>query len=648
MDLELSRLTNALPGLIWTALPDGRADYVNHRWIEYTGLSEAEALGLGWHSTIHPDDLPVILAHWLASRETGSATEVEARLRRHDGEYRRFIFSAAPLKDETGRIIKWCGINTDIEDRARAEEAQALRQITEAQRLSQTGSFTADVWADRHYWSEELHRIFEIESGIEISVNMVRERIHPDDLESFDTSFARAVADRTPYDQFFRITPPSGKLKHLHVVAQFADEIAGRPLFIGAIRDVTESKTAENALREREAELRRAYGRLMEAQRISKTGSFTWDLVADEHDWSEEIYRIFGFEPGSKVSMGMIQAAIHPEDLPLVEGVLGRAAEGGDFELAFRLSGPGGELKHARVVARRMEQIADRPVFIGALQDMTESKLAEEALNQARAELAHVARVTALGALTASIAHEVNQPLAGIITNASTCLRMLAADPPNLDGARATAQRTIRDGNRASEVIQRLRSLFARGLPRTEAVDLNETARDVLALCSSELQRSRVIVRTEFAEDLPAVRADRVQIQQVILNLLLNAADAMGQVDDRPRDLLVATGRGEADQPTLWVRDSGTGIDASDLERLFDAFYTTKATGMGIGLSVSRSIIEGHEGQLWATNNDGPGASFAFSIPAAVEPLTPGEGWSDSRDAAAAPRDPEGTHRGTE
>lgn len=621
--LELGRLVDALPGLVWTALPDGRADFVNRRWLDYTGMVEAEALGGGWYSAIHPDDLPLVSQHWVRARETGCATEVEARLRRRDGQYRRFILSAAPVTDGSGRVTRWCGINTDIEDRARAEEAQALKQITEAQRLSQTGSFTADVWADRHYWSEELYRIFEIDPGTTISVNLVRDMIHTDDLPEFDSSFARAVAQRTPYDQVFRIATRSGRLKHLHAVAQFADQITGRPLFIGAIRDVTESTVVENALRASEGELRRAYGRLMEAQRASKTGSFTWDVLADEHDWSDEIYRIFGFEPGTRVTMERIRGAIHADDMPQVEAVIALAAEGGDFEVSFRLAdGPAG-VRHARVVGRRMEPAQDRPVFIGAVQDVTASRTAEEALSQARAEIAHVARVTALGALAASIAHEVNQPLAGIITNSSTCLRMLAADPPNIDGARATAQRTLRDGNRASDVIKRLRALFSRGLPSVEPVDLNETAREVLAICSGELQRSGVTVRTGLADGMLVVRGDRVQLQQVILNLLLNASDALGGGGKGPREVLVATCRTEDGHPTLSVRDTGSGIRADAFERLFDPFYSTKANGMGIGLSVSRSIVEAHDGRLWATNNEGPGATFAFSLPGAAPEDSP-------------------------
>jgi signal transduction histidine kinase len=217
--------------------------------------------------------------------------------------------------------------------------------------------------------------------------------------------------------------------------------------------------------------------------------------------------------------------------------------------------------------------------------------------------------------LTASIAHEVNQPLSGIITNASTCLRMLAADPPNVEGARETARRTIRDGNRASDVITQLRALFAKTEPANEPVDLNEAIHEVIALLRSEFQTSRVILRAELGDDLPRVAGDRVQLQQVILNLLKNASDAMSSIDDRPRQLVIRTEREENDCVCLSVQDVGVGFKPQDEDRFFDAFYTTKSGGMGVGLSVSRSIIENHHGRLWATANNGPGATFSFSIP---------------------------------
>jgi PAS domain S-box-containing protein len=256
------------------------------------------------------------------------------------------------------------------------------------------------------------------------------------------------------------------------------------------------------------------------------------------------------------------------------------------------------------------------PQFLMALsEDVTEQQEARVALDKARSDLAHVVRVSTLSALTASIAHEVNQPLSGIVTNASTCLRMLDADPPNLEGARETARRTVRDGNRASEVITRLRALFSKKSAAFESFDLNEAAREVIALSESELQRNGVIPRLDLAAGLPSVLGDRIQIQQVILNLIRNGSDAMSTVADGPRELQIKTERNESGGVRLSVRDTGVGIDPKVEEKLFEAFYTTKGDGMGIGLCVSRSIMESHQGRLWAIRNEGPGTTFTFSIP---------------------------------
>jgi PAS domain S-box-containing protein len=751
MEIELSGLIDALPGLVWTTTPDGSVDFINQRWREYAGLTIDEVRADGWKSAIHPDDMPLAQAKWDSLFAAGEAGEVEVRLRRFDGEYRRFSIKTSPLTDESGRIVGWCGINTEIEDLLRAEEEarehrqryqqivdglpgivalftpegritfcnrqmleyldqtlegvqakasaynfhpddrdavlaewaacvgsgrpffaearleradgvfrwhrtrvyplrdaagrievwyglsidieetkqaeaelaaekielrQAYQQLTEAQRLSQTGSFTVDIAADHHIWSQELYPIFEFEPGSAISFERVRAAIHPDDLAQFDGGLARAAAGRAGFDGYFRIITPGGRQKYLHCVAHLISQEGDTPVFVGALQDVTAARLAEEALKASEAELKRANRYLTGAQRLSRTGSFTWDPERDEHNWSEENLRIWEFDAETRIGTAVL-AAIHPEDLPHFEAVHTRALQtGGDYELFYRIVTRSGAVKHVHTVGERQPDVTDRFLFIGATQDVTESRLAEDALTRARAELAHVARAATLSALTASIAHEVNQPLAGIITNASTCLRMLAADPPNLDGARATAQRTIRDGNRASEVIHRLRGMFARKQATTEAVDLNEAAREVLALSASELQSARVVQRFDFAADLPAVLGDRVQLQQVILNLILNAADAMRAVDDRPRNLWLATARDDPGGVTLSVRDEGVGIDAQSVERLFDPFYTTKSEGMGIGLAVSRSIIQSHDGRLWATpNGDRPGATFAFSIP---------------------------------
>jgi PAS domain S-box-containing protein len=366
--------------------------------------------------------------------------------------------------------------------------------------------------------------------------------------------------------------------------------------------------------------LKRSEAFLAKGQRLSLSGTFSWRVATDEVTVSDQYYRMFELDPDKPISVELICSRVHPEDAPLLFEMIDQARrEGSAFDHEHRLLMPDGSVKYVALVASATRNEQGQVEYIGAVQDITRRRLSEEALGKARSELARVARVTSLGALTASITHEVSQPLFGIITNASTCLRMLTADPPNIDGAVETVRRTIRDGNRASEVITRLRAMFSKKDPTNESVDLNEATREVIALSSNELKRSRVILRPEFSDDLPHVTGDRVQLQQVILNLLLNASDAMSGVDDRPRQLVVKTERDEADRVRMTVQDSGVGVEAESVDKLFEAFYTTKNGGMGIGLSVSRSIIENHRGRLWAEPNDGPGATFSFSIPLSAE-----------------------------
>ena len=384
-------------------------------------------------------------------------------------------------------------------------------------------------------------------------------------------------------------------------------------------QDITAHKQAAAAKDLRsEKELRRSEAFLAEGQRLSLTGSFSWNVATDEIIWSDELYRIYGLESSVPVTLGLIRTRVHPEDVSLLERmkVVDQAPDGGKgFEWQYRLLMPDQSIKYMHAVAHATRDRNGQVEYIATVQDVTARRMAEEALAKSRSELAKVSRVMSLGVLTASIAHEVNQPLSGIITNASTCIRMLTTNPPNVGGALETARRTIRDGYRASDVITRLRALFGKRDPTAEPVDLNDATREVIALSLSDLHRQRVVLRIDLTDDLPPVKGDRVQLQQVILNLLRNASDAMAGVEDRPRDLMIRTERDEGERVRLTVQDAGVGLKSEDVDKVFEAFFTTKQGGMGIGLSVSRSIIENHQGRLWAERNDGPGTTFSFSIP---------------------------------
>jgi PAS domain S-box-containing protein len=392
------------------------------------------------------------------------------------------------------------------------------------------------------------------------------------------------------------------------------------PSFTGYLRDITERKKSEEKLRESELNLR---------QMTETIPEMLWSATPEGAiDYcNDRVLDYTGF-PAEEIMGNGWKKILYPDDVDQTVRVwMSCVTTGAPYQVEVRIFHAADRTYRWCVTSALPLLDQQRRIlkWYGTVVDMHDWKQAQEELRNTQAELAHMTRVMTMGELAASIAHEVSQPLSGIITNASTCLRMLAADPPNIDGARETALRTIRDGNRAADVITRLRALFSKTSNMTQSVDLNEATQEVIALLQSELQRSRVILRMELYDDLPPVTGDRVQLQQVILNLLMNGSDAMSVIDDRPRQMLIRTERDEGNRVRLTVQDAGVGIEPQSVNKLFKAFYTTKSNGMGIGLSVSRSIIESHHGRIWAAqNNDGPGATFSFSIPCRPESLTGG------------------------
>src|ERR1700676_3865505 len=385
------------------------------------------------------------------------------------------------------------------------------------------------------------------------------------------------------------------------------------PSVLRALREATqrgERKRAEESLRQSEAYL-------AEAQRLSKTGSFGWRPSTGELLWSEETFRIFQYDRSTKPTLEVILQRIHSEDTALVKQTIERASQDGkNFEHEYRLVMPDNSVKYVHVVAHALSDKSGRIEFVGAVMDVTERKCAEEALRQAQADLAYMSRVTTMGELTASLAHEIRQPISAAVTNAKTCLRWLGRDEPNVAEACEAASRIVKDVTRAADIIGRISSLFKKGALQRELVDVNELIQEMIVLLRSEANRYSISIRTELAEGLPKVMADRVQLQQVLMNLMLNAIDAMKETSGGSE--LAIKSETDDGQLLISVSDTGVGLLSEQGDQIFKAFFTTKDNGTGMGLPISRSIIESHGGRLWGASNSGRGATFQFTLPATV------------------------------
>jgi C4-dicarboxylate-specific signal transduction histidine kinase len=379
--------------------------------------------------------------------------------------------------------------------------------------------------------------------------------------------------------------------------------------------DVTDRKRAEDALRRS-----RAY--LDEAQRLSVTGSFGWRIADNFTVWSQETYRIFELDPALKPTVELVLGRTHPDDVPLVRSMIERMAnEDRELDYEHRLLLPDGTIKHLHVRTHRGRFESGEAEVVGAVMDVTAAREAEEALRRAQAELAHASRVATLGELSASIAHEVNQPLTAIVASGNAAVRWLNREVPERARAIGSMTRVISEAHRASQVILRIRELAKKAEPVMAQVDVNSLVVDVLVLINREATGLGVELRSQLAPELPPALGDRVQLQQVLINLVINGIQAMAAVTDRARVLVVRTQRHDANQILVAVEDTGIGIDNENLDRLFGAFYTTKPDGMGMGLSISRSIVETHGGSIQATRNSGPGMTFQFTLSVYREPV---------------------------
>jgi PAS domain S-box-containing protein len=483
--------------------------------------------------------------------------------------------------------------------------------LAEAQRLTHTGSWAWRVaGGDAVHLSEEWYRIFgfDPEDGPP-AFEQLLERTHPEDRAKWRAAIDRAIAEKSEYEVEFRILLPDGSVKHIHTVGHPVLNACGDLVqFVGSSTDITERKRAEQATLLLAAIVESSHDAI-----VSK------NLNGVITSWNKGAERLFGYTAEEAVGQN-ITLIIPPErryeERTIVEQ-LTRGERVDHFETVRMRKD--GSLLDVSLTISPMKDASSRVVGASKLaRDITERKRAEEALRQAQTDLAHASRLTTMGEFTASLAHEVKQPIAAVVTDANTCVRWITRDEPDLKEAREAAWRIVKDAKRASEIINRVGLLFKKGIPQRELVDVNEVAREMIVLLGDEASRHSISVRTELAEDLPRVIGDRVQLQQVLMNLIVNGVDAMHNVDGL-RELTIKSQLAENNELLLSVSDTGVGLPPQQADQIFNAFFTTKPQGTGMGLSISRTIVESHGGRLWAADNSPRGASFRLSLPAKIE-----------------------------
>jgi PAS domain S-box-containing protein len=621
---ELQTALDTIPVLICTARPDGEPESVNKCWREYTGLALDETKDHGWVSAVHPEDLERFVEKWRTIIASGKPGDAEVRLRRFDGDYHRFFVRAVPHRDGSRRItrwlIRWYPTNA-VEDISKAgaqirHVEDELRAILNNAPVLAWSTFP-DGWTD--FLNERWLSTFNISWEEALGFGWAR-LIHPDDTANMLKQWQTSVLNGVPFATEARFRCFDGKYRWFLNRADPLRDKTGKVIkWYGTNFDIEDLKQTETRLRRSEAYL-------TEAQRLSLTGSFGWIPSTGEIHWSEESFRIFQYDPSVKPTVKLALRRVHPDDHAFVREAIDEASRGEtNFDLTHRLLMPDGSIKYVHVRSRAVRDAEGNFEVVGAITDITATKKAEEALHEnerrlheAQAELSHIGRVATLGELTASITHEVNQPLSAIAANAAAAQRWITRSTPDIEEARSTIERIAREAHRAAAVISRMRELYKKADPKKVCLDINDVINDAMLLLRREATSSQVSLELELASGLPAVLGDRVQLQQVIINLSMNGIQAMANIADRPRELLIRSKQDEADQVVVAVQDLGSGIDPEIADKLFSPFLTTKPNGMGMGLSICRSIIEAHGGRVWAARNSGPGTTFNFTLETCV------------------------------
>ena len=627
---ELRDLVENMPAMAGVLLPDGSHPYLTNQWREYSGLSVAETDSEGWRLTVvHPDDIDSHVEKFRAAAAAKKPFENEVRLRRAvDGEYRWFLVRIAPLCDERGNIVKWHGVLTDIEDRKRAE--QELRDVVE--------TMPTMVWIARTDGSNEFaNRPWQEYTGLahEGTVGSGwQDVVHPADLQRHLEKWRASLATGEPFENELRYRRAAdGEYRwFLSRAVPLRDGKGEIVRWYGVSTDIEDRKRAEEALRRSETYL-------TDAQRLTHTGSWAWRVEATDAAplsvlgssitsrnsltdaavyLSDELYRIYGFDPKEGVpSWEERVRRVHPEDRNNWREAIEKATrEKSDCEMEFRILLPDGTVKWIHSVSHPVLTATGALVeFVGSSSDVTERKLAEQAIERFRkleAELAHMNRISVMGEMAASLAHEIKQPITAATTNAQICLWLLEREKLDVSEMREASSAVAQSVRRAADIIDRVRSLSKKSPQDRELVDVNQVVREIDTMLQNESGLSSVVTNLQLSESVPQVKGDRVQLQQVVMNLMHNAIEAM---KDSGGELVVTSERTDGGQVLVSVSDCGVGLPEGKEEHIFDAFFTTKSQGTGMGLAISRSIIESHGGRLWATPNPDRGVTFCFELP---------------------------------
>ena len=623
-EVTLRQIVDGISALVAVLTPDGAVEIVNRQVLDYFGRTLEDMRAWSSSDAVHPDDLPAVIAVWTRSIESGQPYDVELRQRSGDGVYRWFHAQGLPVRDAEGCILRWFVLQTNVDERKRNEAAltSAFEELAKSEAELRTiidaiPQLIVSLRADGTFLSaNQAVMDFTGLTKEEVRTESFRDVFHPEDTERLRDQRDLAISRGAPFEYERRVRRKDGEYRWFLIQYNPLRDQRGEVIrWYAAGTDIDDRRLVEDALRESEQHLR-----LLVETIPALVGRTTAEGKLDYVN--RRVVDYIGHEPGL---LGMSVdhpddrvAHAHPDDRDARAQKWSHALKTGDpWEDTYRIRSAAGDY---RWFYERSEPLLDRDgrvvCWYSVSVDVNDSREMEEALRSTRRKLSAAMQIATVAEMSASIAHEINQPLASVVTNAHACQTWLSHDPPNLERAQTTLERIIRDGHSAAEVVRRIRALLKEAAPVKALLDMNQIVAEVLRVLSDELRDSSIIVETDLDNDLPMIKVDHVQIQQMLINLVHNAIEAMAGVSDREK-LLLLSSRCQGEELLIQVRDDGVGI--TDPALVFEPFFTTKESGMGMGLSISRSIVEAHGGRIWATANEGAGTTLSFALPLASE-----------------------------